>query len=70
MSDFSKAGGAESLRIRRLRVARILEIEAALVAELIERGVPRDPWVAVIASDLPSGRYVAADFIPRAMEIA
>jgi hypothetical protein len=52
VTDFAKAGHVESLRIRRLRRARILELERAIVLELLNRDTPAGQWVAVIASAL------------------
>jgi hypothetical protein len=65
MSDFAKAGQTESLRVRRLRRARVLALEAAIVSELIERQTPREQWVGAIQEIIPGAKGAVEKIEPR-----
>jgi hypothetical protein len=51
-SDFARRGHAAALRARRLKRERVLEIEKACIAEMIERGTPTDQWMSALRSTL------------------
>ena len=59
LSDFSRSGNRSSSHVRGLRADRIRMLVAGVVAELLERGTPRQQWVAAVQSALCGTTYPA-----------